>query len=398
MQLLRSVLVLAHLVLFCCIAAQPSVAQDAASKKPAKKVWTNDDLHHLSSQDVTKTLAPSSDTRDADLPRNHYVRAKDPKWYAKQLGPLREEIARIDRQLRDISEARKDGRGTTGAVALDQEPEGVSTDAQLELLQKRRAELVLKIDDLETDARRNEVSPGALRTEVEPDKPETGSKAPNDSAADEDPDIVEAENSIQDEKEHLERARKELDLLQRGLDLDQRQVYSNPNYLSNRSGDSQLASIQSQISGKLREIQQTDQELARLEEHLEDLKLNRPADSGTRKKKVEGISPGDARAKGAAKEEKGESYWRKRFADMRYKIGIAETEHDILQRELNVLLLEYDPNPQKAMRENVTRKAINDHRKAIEDKQKQIEALQQGLSDLEDELRRAGGYPGWSRE
>lgn len=262
MQLLRHAPVLAHLVLFSWIAAQPSVAQDAAPKKPAKKVWTNDDLQHLSSPDVTRTLAPSSDSGAGDLPRNHYVRAKDPKWYAKQLGPLREEIVRIDLQLRDISEARKGGRGTTGAVALDQEPEGVSTDAQVELLQKRRAELVIKIDDLESDARRNEVSPGALRTEVAPDNPGTGSKEPNDFAADEDPDVVEAENSIQDEKEHLERARKELDLLQRGLDLDRRQVYSNPNYLSNRSGDSQLASIESQISGKLQEIQQAEQELA----------------------------------------------------------------------------------------------------------------------------------------
>jgi cell division protein FtsB len=398
MQLLRSAPVLAHLVLFCCIAAQPSVAQDAAPKKTAKKVWTNDDLQHLSSPDVTRTLVPSSDTGVGDLPRNHYLRAKDPKWYAKQLGPLREEIARIDQQLRDISEARKGGRGTTGAVALDQEPEGVSSDAQIELLQKRRAELVLKIDDLESEARRNEVPPGALRTEVAPDKPGTGSKAPNGSAADEDPDVVEAENSIQDEKEHLERAKKELDLLQRGLDLDQRQVYSNPNYLSSRSGDSKLSSIESQISGKRQEIQQAEQEISQLEEHLEDLELNRPADSGSGKKKVEGTAAGGPGAKDAAKEEKGETYWRKRFADMRYKIGIVETERDILQRELNVLLLEYDPNPEKAMRENVTRKAINDHRKAIEDKQKEIEALHQGLSDLEDELRRAGGYPGWSRE
>ncbi|MGC0774449.1 MAG: hypothetical protein WB543_16060 [Candidatus Acidiferrum sp.] len=398
MQLYRRAPVLAHLVLISWIAVQPSVAQDAAHKKPTKKVWTNDDLQRFSSTDVTTTPAPSSDTGDTGPPPNHYVRAKDPKWYAKQLGPLHDEVARIDQQLSDFSQARNGGRRTTGAVALDQEPEGVSTDAQIELLQKRRAELVLKIDDLESEARRNEVSPGALRTEVEPDMPGAGSKTPNDSAVDEDPDIVEAENSIQEEKEHLERAKKELDLLQRGLDLDQRQVYSNPDYLSNRSGDSQLASIESQISGKLQEIQQVEQNLGQLEEHLEDLKLNRPADSGTRKKKVEGASPGDTRASGAAREEKGENYWRKRFADMRYKIGMAETEHDILQRELSVLLLEYDPNPQKAMRENVTRKAINDHRKAIEDKQKEIEALQQGLSDLEDELRRAGGYPGWSRE
>jgi uncharacterized coiled-coil DUF342 family protein len=50
------------------------------------------------------------------------------------------------------------------------------------------------------------------------------------------------------------------------------------------------------------------------------------------------------------------------------------------------------------MRESVTRKEINEHRKAIDDKQKEIEALEHGLSDLEDELRHAGGDSGWARE
>ena len=68
------------------------------------------------------------------------------------------------------------------------------------------------------------------------------------------------------------------------------------------------------------------------------------------------------------------------------------------QRELNEALLIYDPNPQKALRENVTRKNINAHRQAIEDKKKELAELRGTLSDLEDELRHAGGDPGWSRE
>src|SRR5882762_4946174 len=97
-------------------------------------------------------------------------------------------------------------------------------------------------------------------------------------------------------------------------------------------------------------------------------------------------------------EEKGEAYWRKQFAEVHYKIRMAQSELDILQRELNEGLLIYDPNPQKAMRENVTRKDINAHRKAIEDKKKKLAELRRQLSDLEDELRHAGGDPGWSRE
>jgi septal ring factor EnvC (AmiA/AmiB activator) len=78
-------------------------------------------------------------------------------------------------------------------------------------------------------------------------------------------------------------------------------------------------------------------------------------------------------------------------------LRIAEEERDILQRELGVLVVQYDPNPAKALFEGATNKKINEHRKAIEDKKAEITTLQQQLSDLEDELRRAGGYPGWAR-
>jgi cell division protein FtsB len=172
----------------------------------------------------------------------------------------------------------------TGAAALDKEPEGVTTEAQAKLLQKRRAELVRKIEDLEGEARRNEIPPGALRSEAAPDTSGMLPAEADDSAADEDPDVAETKKSLREGKKHLERAEKELDLLRRSLDLEQRQVYSNPEYLSRGVGESKLTSIESQISGKQQEIQQIQQETAQLEEHLEDLKLSRPVDSGSRKK------------------------------------------------------------------------------------------------------------------
>jgi hypothetical protein len=42
---------------------------------------------------------------------HHYVRAQDPRWYAKQLIPLRQELAQIDQQIRAIREARKGSNG-----------------------------------------------------------------------------------------------------------------------------------------------------------------------------------------------------------------------------------------------------------------------------------------------
>src|SRR5260370_21700839 len=77
-----------------------------------------------------------------DAAVHHYVRAKDPKWYAKQLAPLRQQLAKIDQQIRAMRQARKDGRGTTGAVNLDRAPEGVNADAHLLPLQQRRTEVL----------------------------------------------------------------------------------------------------------------------------------------------------------------------------------------------------------------------------------------------------------------
>jgi len=98
------------------------------------------------------------------------------------------------------------------------------------------------------------------------------------------------------------------------------------------------------------------------------------------------------------KEEKGQAYWRGRFAEARSKLRDAEKELDILQRELNLQQMQYYSDPNKALREQFERKDINDLRRKIDDKRKEVEQLRQALSDLEDELRQAGGEPGWARE
>ena len=403
---MRPITLILPVALSFCIFPRPSLAQEAAQNKAAKKVWTNDEVRP--SSDLS--AAPQQPASSANgAPNKHYVKAKDPKWYAKQLGPLRNEIVQIDSQLKAILQAGKDGRGGTAAVALDQEPEGVTTEAEAAILQKRRAALVGKIDELESEARRNEIPPGALRSDFQ----EKGEASPEDAESDlaDGSEIAEVENSLREAREHLKRAKNELDLLQRGLDLERRRTYSNPEYLSRRTGDSRVISIQRDIHGKQQDTQQTEQGIGQLEEHLEDLKLNRPAKTASKQMNgTEGAGPSGSRLCGATEtliactvsekreEEKGEGYWRKRFAEVRYKIGMAETEQDILQRELSVLLLAYDANPARAMRENVTRKKINEHRKAIEDKQREIRELRQAFSDSEDDLRHAGGDAGWSRE
>lgn len=319
-----------------------------------------------------------------DLSVSHYVRAKDPKWYAKQLVPLRQELVEIDDQIRRFRQARKDGRGTTGAVDLEKEPEGVTADAQLFLLQQRRTVVLQRIGEIEDEARQNEVTPGAVRSAEDATK-EGGADANNEIGVDT-PEIAQTKEALHQEKEHLERTKNEAILLQRKLDLDTHTVYSNPEYTAQKSGKVELTAEKDHLAEKQNEIQQTEQKIAELEEHLQDLRLHSANKTGQAQTPVTRV------------EEKDEAYWRKQFAEIHYKIRTAQSELDILQRELNEGLLIYDPNPQKAMRENVTRKNINAHRQAIEDKKKEIAELRKQLSDLEDDLRHAGGDPGWSRE
>jgi len=93
----------------------------------------------------------------------------------------------------------------------------------------------------------------------------------------------------------------------------------------------------------------------------------------------------------------GEAAWRAKFKDQHDRIAKAEKELDILQRELQKAQLEYYPDPQKAMTQQNSRVEVNDKTAKIEAKRKEIDQLKQGLDDLEDQLRKANGNPGWAR-
>ena len=320
---------------------------------------------------------------------SHYSRFTDAKWYARQLQSLREEVAKVDADVKTLAEARKSGKGTTGAVALDQEPEAVNAEAQMEILRKRRGQLLQEIDGLEEQARHNEIVPGDLRKDYGSEDPATNSGR---KASHEEKDL---ENSLAEEKEHLEHARKDAELLRRDQKLKAQQEYSNPEPPSRRNKPSELVGIGSRLVEKEAEVAEAEQKVADLEDRLEDLRRKAPSESQS-----EAGAAAESKSASAENEhgEKDEAYWRKQFAEIDYKISAARTELDILQRELNTGLVQYDPNPATALKESITRKQINEHRRAIEGKKREITELKRQRDELEDELRHAGGPAGWARE
>ncbi|MBV8514114.1 MAG: hypothetical protein JO260_02325, partial [Acidobacteria bacterium] len=126
-----------------------------------------------------------------------------------------------------------------------------------------------------------------------------------------------------------------------------------------------------------------------------------PASTETKDGEANGAKPGEATtdAKGdkSAAPDNSEAAWRKRFSDQRAKISQAEQELDILQREAQKLQTQYYSDPQKALAEQYTRKDITDQDAKIQAKKDEIAKLKQGLSELEDQLRAAGGDAGWAR-
>jgi len=104
------------------------------------------------------------------------------------------------------------------------------------------------------------------------------------------------------------------------------------------------------------------------------------------------------RAKGSAKAAatNDETTWRARFSKLRHKLEQDQAELDIMQRELGVLNVQYYGDPNKAMQQQLSRDDIEKKTAAIEAKKKQVAEDQQAISDAEDDLRKAGGDPGWA--
>jgi len=93
-----------------------------------------------------------------------------------------------------------------------------------------------------------------------------------------------------------------------------------------------------------------------------------------------------------------EALWRARFREARGKLERDEQELALLQRELGKAQVQYYPNdPQKQLMQSITNQDINDKRTKITQKQQDVKNDEAAISNLEDQLRKSGGDPGWAR-
>jgi hypothetical protein len=111
-----------------------------------------------------------------------------------------------------------------------------------------------------------------------------------------------------------------------------------------------------------------------------------------------GATPGKAAAASDETNPKDEAGWRKKFADARKTLADDSKELDILQREFNLKQQQFYSDPNVALREQNSRKDLDDSQAQIDTKKADVAKDGQAISDLEEALRKAGGDPGWATE
>jgi hypothetical protein len=140
--------------------------------KPKRKVWTNDDLQHLKPGAPISVMggaqpaaSATGEPGEAAAAEGAAESAPDPEdtreYWQERLKPLREELAKIDQQLRQFRTGR--GQATSNVIDINTNAEGIGVADALQRLERRRTEIQQEITALQTEARRKGVPPGYVR-------------------------------------------------------------------------------------------------------------------------------------------------------------------------------------------------------------------------------------------
>jgi len=95
-----------------------------------------------------------------------------------------------------------------------------------------------------------------------------------------------------------------------------------------------------------------------------------------------------------------EKYYRRKMKDIQARLNIHQRELSVLEQKLSQNQVQYYSDPQKTLTQESTPAFYSDvhkRRSDVENKKQQIADDQKAVDDLQDQLRRDGGNPGWLR-
>ncbi len=121
-----------------------------------------------------------------------------------------------------------------------------------------------------------------------------------------------------------------------------------------------------------------------------------PAPSEDQTNKAEGDKTPKTAVPGEKAPVKDQAYWRDKFAAANKKLADDEHELDITQREFNLKQQQFYADPNASLKQEYSRQDLNDTKTKIDDKRAAVEQDKTDIANLEDELRQAGGDPGWA--
>ena len=93
---------------------------------------------------------------------------------------------------------------------------------------------------------------------------------------------------------------------------------------------------------------------------------------------------------------KDEAYWRDRFAVAGKKLADDSHELDISQREYNLKQQQFYTDPMASLKQEYSRQDLTDSKTKIDQLTATVEQDKTDIANLQDELRQAGGDPGWA--
>jgi hypothetical protein len=92
-----------------------------------------------------------------------------------------------------------------------------------------------------------------------------------------------------------------------------------------------------------------------------------------------------------------EHYYRKTMGDLQAKLELDQRQLAVLQQQLSLNQLQYYPDPLKTLHQEYSRSDIQKLQEEIDAKQQDIKSDEDAISDLQTQLQREGGDPGWLR-
>lgn len=118
-----------------------------------------------------------------------------------------------------------------------------------------------------------------------------------------------------------------------------------------------------------------------------------PASDDQAKKTSAANAPGE---KAPAK--KDEAYFRDKFSAANKKLADDQRDLDVTQREYNLKQEQFYQDPMASLKQDYSRQDLNDTKTKIDDLTAKVAQDKADIAGIEDELRQAGGDPGWETQ